>query len=66
VGTLQSASERIIATFHAFELGLSKLYQRTGRQEQAREHLTTATAIYREMDMSFYLQQAEAVTRELT
>jgi hypothetical protein len=31
-----------------------------------REHLTTATAMYREMDMSFYLQQAEAVTRELT
>jgi class 3 adenylate cyclase/tetratricopeptide (TPR) repeat protein len=47
-------------------LGLSKLYQRTGRQEQAREHLTTATAMYREMDMIFYLQQAEAVTRELT
>jgi tetratricopeptide (TPR) repeat protein len=46
-------------------LGLSKLYQRTGRQKQAREHLTTATAMYREMDMSFYLQQAEAVTREL-
>jgi hypothetical protein len=47
-------------------LGLSKLYQCTGRQKQGREHLTTATAMYREMDMSFYLQQAEAVTRELT
>jgi hypothetical protein len=47
-------------------LGLSKVYLRTGRQEQAREHLTTAKAMYHEMDMSFYLQQAEAVTRELT
>jgi tetratricopeptide (TPR) repeat protein len=47
-------------------LGLSKLYQRTSRQKQAREHVTTATAMYREMDMSFYLQQAKAVTRKLT
>jgi tetratricopeptide (TPR) repeat protein len=47
-------------------LGLSKLYQRTGRREQAREHLTIATTMYREMDMSFWLEQAEAETRELT
>jgi class 3 adenylate cyclase/tetratricopeptide (TPR) repeat protein len=47
-------------------LGLSKLYQRTGRREQAREHLTTATKMYREMDMSFWLAQAEAETRQLT
>jgi hypothetical protein len=47
-------------------LGLSKLYQRTGKREQAREHLTIATTMYREMDMSFWLAQAEAETRELT
>ena len=46
-------------------LGLSKLYQRTGRRDQAREHLTSATTRYRQMDMSFWLEQAEAVTREL-
>jgi tetratricopeptide (TPR) repeat protein len=47
-------------------LGLSKLYQRTGRREQAGEHLATATTMYREMDMSFWLEQLEAETRELT
>jgi class 3 adenylate cyclase/tetratricopeptide (TPR) repeat protein len=41
-------------------LGLGKLYRRTGKREQAREHLTTATAMYREMDMPFWLKQAEA------
>ena len=40
-------------------LGLGKLYQRTGKREQAREHLTTATTMYREMDMRFWLEQAE-------
>jgi class 3 adenylate cyclase/tetratricopeptide (TPR) repeat protein len=46
--------------------GLSKLYQRTDKRDQAREHLTIATTMYREMDMHFYLEQAEAETRELT
>jgi tetratricopeptide (TPR) repeat protein len=41
-------------------LGLGKLYQRTGRRQEAQEHLTTATTMYREMDMRFYLTQAEA------
>jgi len=41
-------------------LGLGKLCARTGTREQAREYLTTATTIYREMDMRFYLEQAEA------
>ena len=40
-------------------LGLGKLYRRTGKREQAREHLTTATTMYREMDMPFWLEQAE-------
>ena len=30
------------------------------RREQAHEHLTTATTLYREMDMRFWLQQADA------
>jgi len=41
-------------------LGLGKLYRRTGRHEQAQEHLAIATTMYREMGMRFYLQQAEA------
>ena len=46
-------------------LGLGTLYRRTGKREQAQGHLTTATAMYREMDMRFWLEQAEAETREL-
>ena len=46
-------------------LGLGKLSRRTGKREQAREHLTTATTMYREMDMRFWLEQAEAEWRAL-
>jgi hypothetical protein len=46
-------------------LGLGKLYRRTGKREQAQEHLTTATTMYREMDMRFWLEQAEAEMKEL-
>src|SRR6516162_1458986 len=41
-------------------LGLGKLYRRTGKQSQAQEHLATAAAMYREMDMGFWLEKAEA------
>ena len=40
-------------------LGLGKLYRRTGKREQAREHLTTATTMYREMDMTHWLETLE-------
>jgi tetratricopeptide (TPR) repeat protein len=46
-------------------LGLGKLCARTGKREHAREYLTTATTMYREMDMRFYLEQAEAELKEL-
>jgi hypothetical protein len=46
-------------------LGLGKLYRRVGKREQAREHVTTATTMYREMDMRFWLEQAEAAMREM-
>ena len=46
-------------------LGLGKLYRRTGDASRPSEHLTTATTMYREMDMRFWLEQAEAETREL-
>jgi tetratricopeptide (TPR) repeat protein len=41
-------------------LGLGKLYRRTGNREQAHGHLTTATTMYREMGMTYWLEQAEA------
>ena len=40
-------------------LGLGKLYRRTGKREQAQEHLTTATTMYREMGMTYWLEKAE-------
>jgi len=60
-GSLALAEPRgmrpLVARCH---LGLGKLSRRTGQREQAREHLTTATTMYREMDMRFWLEQAEA------
>lgn len=46
-------------------LGFGKLYRRTGQREQGQEHLTTALTMYREMGMSFWLEQAETVLTEL-
>jgi hypothetical protein len=45
-------------------LGLGKLYRRTNRREQAQEHLTTATTMYRDMGMTYWLEKAEAEMRE--
>ena len=41
-------------------LGLGKLYRRTGKRDEAHHQLTTATTMYREMDMRFWVEQAEA------
>jgi tetratricopeptide (TPR) repeat protein len=46
-------------------LGLGKLYHRTGQREQAEEHLATATTMYRDMGMTYWLEKAEAKMREL-
>jgi tetratricopeptide (TPR) repeat protein len=46
-------------------LGLGKLYRRTSKRPEAQEHLTTATTMYREMDMRFWLEKAEAEMKEL-
>ena len=45
-------------------LGLGKLYRRTGKCEQAQEHLTTAAAMYRDMGMTYWLEKAEAEMTE--
>jgi class 3 adenylate cyclase/tetratricopeptide (TPR) repeat protein len=46
-------------------LGLAKLYRRIGTRQQAKEHLTLALTMYREMDIRFWLQEAEALMRDL-
>jgi hypothetical protein len=46
-------------------LGLGKLDRRLGKRQQAQEHLATATMMYREMDMRFWLEQAETQMRQL-
>jgi class 3 adenylate cyclase/tetratricopeptide (TPR) repeat protein len=44
---------------------LGKLFRRIDQQEQAREHLMTATTMYGEMDMRSWVDQVEAEMREL-
>jgi len=46
-------------------LGLGRLYAQTGRAEQARAALSTAIALYRAMDMTFWLPQAEAALAQV-
>jgi hypothetical protein len=51
---------RLIATRRSSASG-----RPAGKREQARDHLTTATTMYREMDMQFWLEKAEAEAREM-
>ncbi len=46
-------------------LGLGKLYRRTGKRQEAQEAFTTAMTMFREMDMRFWLEQAEAEMGDL-
>ena len=46
-------------------LGLGTLYAQTGRREPARAALATAIALYRAMDMTFWLPQAEATLAQV-
>ena len=46
-------------------VGLGNLYQSTGKREQAQEHFSTAMAMYREMDMRFWLEKAEQAMKSL-
>jgi tetratricopeptide (TPR) repeat protein len=45
--------------------GLGNLYAKTGRQEQARGALSTAIAMYRTMEMTFWLPETEAALAEV-
>lgn len=55
------ATERGIQT-----AGLGKLFLHAGRSERARESLTTAITMYREMGMRFWLEKAEREFRACT
>jgi hypothetical protein len=45
-------------------LGVGRLYRRTGNPEQAQEHLSIATTMYREMGMTYWLKEAETESRQ--
>jgi tetratricopeptide (TPR) repeat protein len=46
-------------------LGLGKIYRRTDKREQAQEQVCTAATMYRNMDMRFWREQADAELAEL-
>ena len=46
-------------------LGLGTLYSQTGQPEQARAALSTAIELYRAMEMTFWLPEAEAALAEV-
>jgi tetratricopeptide (TPR) repeat protein len=46
-------------------IGLGRLHRRTGDRGPAQEHLTVATAMYREMGMTYWLEQAETELHQL-
>ena len=52
----------LVARYHH---GLGRLYDQTGRGEQARAALTTAIDLYRDMDMTLWLPQAEAMLAQI-
>jgi len=45
--------------------GLGTLYATIGQQEQARAELSAAIELYRAMDMTFWLPQAEAALAQV-
>jgi hypothetical protein len=46
-------------------LGLGSLYAKVGQREQAHVELAAAIDLYRAMEMTFYLPQAEAVLAQV-
>ena len=46
-------------------LGLGTLYARVGKPEQAREYLAAAATMFRDMDMRFWLAQADSELNNL-
>jgi class 3 adenylate cyclase/tetratricopeptide (TPR) repeat protein len=60
-GALSLATELDLRPLAALcHLGIGKFHQRTGAAERAREHLITAAAMLRSMEMRLWLEEAEA------
>jgi class 3 adenylate cyclase/tetratricopeptide (TPR) repeat protein len=53
----------LVARCHS---GLGRLYRRGSQRSAAQEHLATATAMYRQMDMRSWVEQAEAELASLS
>jgi tetratricopeptide (TPR) repeat protein len=53
----------LVAHCH-FSLG--RLYRKTDKRQEAEEHLTTATTMYREMGMTYWLEKAQAEMGQLS
>ena len=47
-------------------LGLARLHRATGNSAGARKHLVTATTMYRDLDMRFWLEDAEQLAARIT
>jgi class 3 adenylate cyclase/tetratricopeptide (TPR) repeat protein len=47
-------------------LGLGAVYRRAGSRQEAGEHLTTAETLFGEMEMRYWVTQAEAELKELS
>jgi tetratricopeptide (TPR) repeat protein len=47
-------------------LGLGKLYRRTGQRIESSEYFATATSMYREMGMPYWLEKAELESKEIS
>jgi hypothetical protein len=45
---------------------LARLYRTTGRRNESDEHLVAARTMYREMGMTYWLEQAESAPTQLT
>jgi hypothetical protein len=54
------AMRPLVAHCHA---GLAKLYRGTGERERAGDHLSTATDLYRAMEMTYWLNELETETK---
>ena len=59
----RAACVPLVARCHS---GLGRLYRRGSQRSVAQEHLATATAMYRQMDMTSWFEQAEAELASLS
>jgi hypothetical protein len=63
---LTLAEELGMRPLHAHcHLGLGILYAKIDRREQARTELSTAIALYQDMEMTFWLPQVEAALAQV-